>query len=310
MNEETLQAQLSWTPVLEGAVPDASGSIVVGGMGGSALPAYATRFLDSAFPVVVHGDYDLPEHATANALYAAISYSGDTAETLSFAKAAKARGLPLAAITSGGDLLSFARDAGVPFITVPAGVQPRNALVYLLRALLALTGREDLLAALAAAPLDAVSAEQDAKELAGALPGALPLFYASRKNGFLARTFKIHLNESAKMPAFANVFPELNHNEMQSFDTAAPEALAALARFVLMTDTDDDARVARRMTVFTELMRERGRSVTELALVGATRAEKLVRAWFTAYRTAHLLAEARGVDPDTVPLVEDFKNRL
>ena len=310
MTEETLKAQLAWIPPIEGTVPGAQKRVIGGGMGGSALPGHAARFLDDSFSVDVHSDYDLPARATGDTLYIAISYSGNTVETLSFARAARERGFPLAAVASGGALADFARASGVPLVVVPGGLQPRNALFYLTRAFLALAGREDALAALAEVRLDVAAAGKEAETLAKGLPNALPLFYASRRNGFLARSSKIHLNESAKMPAFANVFPELSHNEMQSFDTPAPEALAVLARFVLITDADDDARVARRMEVFAELMRERGRSVVELALAGATRAEKLVRAWFTICLAACALAEARGIDPDAVPLVEEFKKRL
>lgn len=310
MTVEDLKIQLSWVPSVKGTVSKVQKNIIVGGIGGSALPAYAARFLDPTLPISTHRDYDLPEATDPEALYIAISYSGNTAETLSFAQAAYGRGFSLAVIDAGGELANIAEKDVLPFIRVPSGLQPRDSLFYLLHALLALIGREDLRSALAAVSFDVDAAGREAKELAEKLADALPLFYAARKNGFLAYVSKIHLNETAKMPAFANVFPELNHNEMQSFDTPAPEAVAALARFVLITDADDDARVARRMAVFSELMRERGISVTELALVGATRAEKLVRAWFTVYLVARSLAEARGVDPDAVPLIEDFKKRL
>lgn len=305
MTRDALIAQLSWVPEAEGAIPPPRTSIVVGGMGGSALPAHAARFLENSFPVSVHSDYDLPERASADALYVAVSYSGNTAETLSFAKAAHERGFPLAVVASGGALADFAREVGAPLVVVPGGVPPRDALFFLLRALLFIASEDELLAALVAAKTEA-----DGGTLADALAGGLPLFYASRKNGFLAHVAKVHLNETAKMPAYANVFPELNHNEMESFDRFAPEAIAVLARFALLRDANDDPRIVRRMDVFTELMHERGRSVTEVALQGTTRADLLVHGWLTAVLAASALAQNRGVEPDAVPLVEDFKKRL
>ncbi len=112
------------------------------------------------------------------------------------------------------------------------------------------------------------------------------------------------------MPAAANVFPELNHNEMQSYDTEAPEAVGALARFVLMHDEDDDMRIKRRMEVFADLMRKRGRTVVDLPLARGSRAEQLASGWYIAHLAAQALALARGANPDAVPLVEEFKARL
>ncbi|MDP2594107.1 MAG: SIS domain-containing protein [bacterium] len=310
MTYSELADALAWTPKVEGNLPPKKWRVVVGGMGGSALPAHAARFLDPAAPVCAHRDYDLPEDAGGTMLYIAISYSGNTEETLSFARAALEQQFALAVIASGGELLALAKSENLPHVAVPGGMQPRNALFHQLRALLAVLGRNDLLDALTAATFDHVAVEAEAAALAGILANALPIFYASRKNGFLAWVAKIQTNESAKMPACANVFPELNHNEMQSFDTPAPEAAAALARFVLLHDPADDARIGKRMQVFAELMRERGRSVTDIALTGASRAEMLARTWFFVHQTALALAVARGVNPEAVPLVEAFKKRL
>ncbi len=283
---------------------------IVGGMGGSALPPEALRFLDLAFPISVHRDYDLPEDAPEDTLYIAISHSGNTAETLSFAKAAHERGLPLAVITSGGALEAFAREHTVPLVLVPRGMQPRSALFYQLGALLRLVGRSDLAADLRKADFRESDVEGEAQRLAAALADTLPHFYASRKNAFLAWVAKIHTNEGAKMPAYANAFSELNHNEMQSFDRMAPPGIASAVRFVLLRDPQEDARVARRMEVFKDVLHDRERTVHELALWGETRATQLARGWFVLERYERLLAQARGVDPDSVPLIEDFKKRL
>ncbi len=310
MTYQELLRELVRDVVVENGKPLRAKRVVVGGMGGSALPAYATRFLDAKIPLIVHRDYDLPEDASDDALYIAISYSGNTAETLSFARTALSRGFSLAVISSGGELLDFAKEINVPFVAVPNHIQPRNALFLLLRALLTILGRDDLLNSISSASFEVESAEKEADVLTDTLSGALPIFYASRRNGFLAYVSKIHINETAKMPAFANMFPELNHNEMQSFDTMAPEAVATLARFVLLHDDEDDSRITRRMEVLAQLMRERGRNVTDIALAGGTRVEKLVRRWYVMHLVASALAERRSVDPDEVPLVEDFKKRL
>ncbi|VAW33332.1 hypothetical protein MNBD_CPR01-567 [hydrothermal vent metagenome] len=310
MTYNDLLQELTREPHIENGSVKKAPSIVVGGMGGSALPAFATRFLDSTIPISTHRDYDLPEGAKTDALYIAISHSGNTAETISFARKAKENNFSLAVITSGGELFDFAKESNVPYVQVPSHIQPRNALFFLLRALLVLLDRSDLLTALSDATFDDASALKEAENLADILEDSLPIYYASRRNGFLAWVSKIHTNETAKMPAIANIFPELNHNEMQAFDMTAPESVSSIARFILLHDDEDDARLIRRMSVFAELMRERDRSVTDISLIGGTRAAKLSRRWYVMHHVAHELATRRGVNPEAVSMIEDFKKRL
>ena len=310
MTHEDIQTQLAYVPVVENKTVLPTAHVVIGGMGGSALGAEALVFLDPTLPIKIYRGYGLPEHDDGSALHIAISHSGTTEETLSFAQAAKEKNVPIAAIASGGALIAFAKDAGMPFVQIPPRGQPRNALMYLCRAVSTLIGREDLLTVLEKVVFDEDAAQKDAERLATATSDALPIFYASDKNRFLARLARINMSETAKMPSFDNVFPEINHNEMQSYDTTAPEEVAALTRFVLIRDTEDDPRIVKRMDIFAELMRERGRSVMELSLIGNSRAEKLLRFWYTAQHSAGALAQKRSIDPDSVPLVDEFKKRL
>ena len=310
MTYDELRTGLAWKPEPSAMPACGYARVIVGGMGGSALPANAARFLEPALPFAAHRDYGLPEDAAGDALYVAMSYSGNTEETLSFAEEALARGFTLAAVDDGGALGDLAREKNLPHVLVPKGMQPRNALFYQLQALLALAGRDELAEGLASASFDAGEAQGAADALAEALSGGLPVFYSSRNNAFLAHAAKINMNETGKMPAYANVFPELNHNEMQSFDTMAPAASAGIARLVLLRDEADDARIQRRMDLVRDLMHERGRRVVDVPLLGANRAEKLVRGWFVTHRAALALAEERGIDPEAVPLIEDFKKRL
>ncbi len=313
MTYNDLLKELSWQPIIKNPPVQKATHIVVGGMGGSALPADAMRFLDSSVSVSAHRDYGLPEVLPKDSLCVAISFSGNTEETLSFAHTALKQSLPLVIISSGGELLSFAEKNTLPFITVPKGEQPRNAMFFLLHSLIALlsfAGKQNLLEDFNAISFNEKNANETAQALANTLAGKLPIFYASRRNGFLTYMSKILMNETAKTPAFTNVFPELNHNEMQSFDTFAPEEVGKLSRFVFLRDSEDNPRIVRRMDVLKELFEKRNRSVTDIAISGATRMEKLVSTWFVMYLTARSMALVRNVDPDSVPMVEDFKKRL
>jgi glucose/mannose-6-phosphate isomerase len=298
-----LDAERAYVPEVIGTFP-AAPFLVIGGMGGSALPALILRFLDASPYVVMHRDYGLPSRMAEGASCIAISYSGNTEETLSFAEVALANGLPLAVIASGGALLAFARDKGLPYVEVPAGPEPRDAILSTAKALLALVGEGPLLADTA---FDQAAAEGEGTALAVLLADTVPVFYSSGRNEALSYIAKIQCNETAKVPAFSNVFPELNHNEMQGFESA--ERAGPLAA-VFIRDAGDSERVKRRMDLTESLLSERGVRTARITLPEGSRSQAFLYGWWLARGTARALAERYGVAPDETPLIAAFKAAL
>src|SRR5256886_13148006 len=108
--------------------------IFIVGMGGSAIggDVFAAWLADRAkIPIQVVRDYRLPAYARPEDLLVAVSYSGNTEETL----AATAQGIKLGcrvvAITSGGTLRDLARGNKVDAFAVPTGLPPRGAFGHL-----------------------------------------------------------------------------------------------------------------------------------------------------------------------------------
>jgi len=80
-------------------------AVVVAGVGGSAIGGHLLRdWLLSDCPVSIHVSrgYHLPRFVDGGTLVFAVSYSGNTAETLSAFREALERRCPLVAFTSGG----------------------------------------------------------------------------------------------------------------------------------------------------------------------------------------------------------------
>lgn len=291
-------------------------TIVIAGMGGSRLAADLCAMCYPRMRIIVHADYGLPhlpDDAWKDSLVIASSYSGNTEEALdAFAEAGK-RGLPRAALTAGGKLLDAAHKRNIPYVRLPSGFQPRIAIGYAFKGLLALLGENQGLydASLLVQSLDSSESEKRGRALAEKLVGKVPLVYASSANKPIAYQWKTAFNETAKVPSFINVFPELNHNEMTGFDTGeAMREAAAHYAFILLKDASDDARVAKRMDVFGELMTSRSFSVHEVLLEGEHQFKKIFQSLLYAHWAAFTLAERYGVDPEAVPMVEDFKKRI
>ena len=86
-----------------------------------------------ALPVpyqVVRG-YELPAWVSERTLVVAVSYSGNTEETLSCVERALPRGCRPVCVASGGRLAELAAQHGLPLVAVPAGLQPRASIGYL-----------------------------------------------------------------------------------------------------------------------------------------------------------------------------------
>jgi glucose/mannose-6-phosphate isomerase len=116
-------------------------SVVVAGMGGSALAALLVKSwlkLELAVPIEVVRTYDLPAYVSQSTLVIASSYSGNTEETLSCLKQAESKGAQIAIIASGGKLIEQAKANGITYTALPVDFQPRMAVIYNLRALVSL----------------------------------------------------------------------------------------------------------------------------------------------------------------------------
>lgn len=297
-------------------------SIIFAGMGGSWHPGELLKSLQlSTVPLFIHRSYGLPYEYTENPLVICSSYSGNTEEILVSYEAARANDYGILVNTSGGQLAQLAQEHGHPVATIDYhDMQPRHttfasfAGVYaaLFNSGLANDVTEDM--ARVAETLKAKVALQEtlAKELAQAIHGTIPLYTASQDLRYAAWNFKIQTNENAKYPAFWNMFPELNHNELLGF-SKLKEAFGGSApafHVIMLRDTDDHPRIQARMDVTKKLYQDWGLTVSEVDIEGTTKLEKLFSAITFGLWTTYHLAQLCNVDPVPVEGVENFKAAL
>ncbi len=109
-------------------------NIIVAGMGGSAIGGNLLKdWLRDVLPVPVEvcRGYHLPAYADERTLILAVSYSGNTEETLSTYLEALEKHCMAVAVTSGGLLHEFSEELKVPLVRLPGGYPPRSAVAYL-----------------------------------------------------------------------------------------------------------------------------------------------------------------------------------
>lgn len=310
--------QFAWEPKIENpAALEKRNVHIVAGMGGSNLATGLVRTWNPNLRIAIHRDYGLPplpESVLNESLLIASSYSGNTEEPIDAFEKAGDRKLPRAAIAVGGKLLDLAKKEEAPYIRIPdTGIQPRSALGFSFKALLKMMGEENALKETSGLAHTLVPADYESKGrlLAERLKGFVPIIYSSGRNRAIAYNWKIKFNEGAKIPAFWNVFPELNHNEMTGFDATGPaKELSRAFCFIFLRDAGDHPRVLKRMEVTERLYRERGLPVELAELRGENVFHKIFSSLVLADWAAYHLALLSGADPEEVPMVEEFKKLI
>lgn len=311
--------QFSYEPKIENA--DALkkfGKFLIVGMGGSGLAGGLLKTWNPCLDIVLHNDYGLPalpEDYLKNCLIVANSYSGNTEEVISAFEEAGKKGYALAAIAAepGGKLLELAKKESVPFVAMPDGIPPRSAIGYSFRALLALIGESGALkeSGELAKSFNPSEFEEQGKKIAKLLRGKIPTIYASNKNAALAYNWKIRFNENSKSPAFSNLLPEVNHNEMAGFD-GGPEVkeLSQKFHFIFLKDYSDDEKIIKRMDILAKLYQEKGLPVSIIDMNQNNIFERIFSSIILADWTSYYLAKEYGVDPEKTPMIEEFKRLM
>jgi len=300
---------------------------IVCGMGGSSQAADIIKAVWPDMDILIRKDYGLPplpEKQLQGSLMIASSYSGNTEEPIEFFVQAKKLNLNLIAISIGAKLLELAKKFAVPYIQIPdTKIQPRSALGFSIRAMLKAMGQEDRLAEVGqlAKTLKPRDYEAGGQDLAKKTKGFVPIIYASSQNFPVAYVWKIKLNETGKIPAFYNVIPELNHNEMNGFSAKGGPAaggnvseeinqLSEKFYFIILKDPEDNPKIIRRMEVIQKLYKDRGLPVETIDLTGENKLARIFSSLLVADWFALHTAEQYGLESEQVPMVEEFKKLI
>jgi glucose/mannose-6-phosphate isomerase len=303
---------------------DSPGGIIVAGMGGSAIGGELARAIlgdHASRPILTARAYGLPPWTTNATTVVCASYSGTTEETLACYEAAGVIGARRVVVTSGGTLAEMARADGVPVIPVAGGYQPRHAVAYMTVGVLevaALAGvgpRMNSEIDVAADHLEELVIEwgpdgvdaSEAKALARALAGTVPVIAGAGLTTGIAYRWKTQINENAKSPAYSLELPELDHNEIEGWVSASE-----CGRFsaVFLDDDDTPPRVKERIALTARLIKPGAAGVHRIHSRGRTTVERVFSLVLLGDLVSLYLAVLRGVDPAPVELLAALKDEL
>jgi glucose/mannose-6-phosphate isomerase len=302
-------------------------NVVVTGLGGSAIGGDLIRMISqdrSVIPILVNRDYTLPAFVDEKTLVIASSYSGNTEETLASYQEALKRKAKVLVITTGGELKKRALADEVPVITIPHGLPPRAALGYSFFPLLVALEEQGIVPRkhfkieetikLLRETRDYLYPEvpetdNPAKLLAKKLHGKLPVIYGvSGVTEVIAVRWKGQLNENAKHPAFFNMFPELNHNEIMGYE--GDKDLLSKMEIVILRSPDENDRIKKRIDITKSLIEDVVSGVTEIWPKGESALERMLyHIMFGDYVSAYL-AILNQKDPTEIDFINALKDRL
>ncbi len=284
-------------------------NILVIGMGGSAIGGDLLKayLKDTPYPVTVCRSYNIPQFVDENTLVFAVSYSGNTEETISAVSQAKEKDAKIVAITSGGKLADIVETT----IRVPKGIQPRAATGYLFLPMLGVLHNSKIKEVKNSELNEMLNIlkkkeefKEKAEELAKKLRDKIPIIYASDELGVAAYRFSTQIQENAKLPAFHNIFPEMNHNEINAYKGMDHRFIA-----ILIKDIHDHPRIRKRMEICQEIMEETV-LVEEIHTQGESILARLFSAIYMGDLASYYLAVINRTDPSPVEVIEALKKKL
>jgi glucose/mannose-6-phosphate isomerase len=323
---EQLEAAASAAGAVRGLPsPEGLGAIVVVGMGASGAAGEILQAVGRdqlRVPVVLVGEYSVPSFVGPGTLVFAVSFSGETEETLAAAESALERGARLIAVTCGGSLAELAEASGAPvFLTSDKIPQPRAAVAATTASLLVALERLGLLTGMTPAiraAVDQLKRRRDtlvggggtAGEVARRLGRTIPLVQgASGIAAVAARRWKTQLNGNAKTPAFFAVQPEWCHNEICGFGQHGDVTRQVVTIVTLRSDFEHP-QVERRFSLVDELVGEAVASVIEVHAEGAGQLAQLFDLFMIGDFVSLHVASREGIDPGPVPVLVEVKRSL
>jgi glucose/mannose-6-phosphate isomerase len=303
------------------------GNIIITGLGGSAIGGDIVRTLAwsrAKVPVVVNRDYNMPAFAGPDTLVMVVSYSGNTEETVSAYHQAREAGAQIVCVASGGKICEMAGADGYEVINVPGGLVPRAATGYLFAPAALALEKMGVLEGISAQIEETIAilrtlreelqpgadlSQNQALTIARNLKDAIPVVWGTAVvSEAAALRWKAQINENAKAPAYYNVFPELNHNEIVGFEV--PQQLLNQLAVIVLRSPADSERIVKRITITTNIIRDRVKNIIEVTARGTSFLAQFYSLVYIGDYTSVYLALEYGLNPTPVKVIDYLKAEL
>lgn len=302
--------------------------VVFAGMGGSAIAGDVVKDWTESIanvPMEAVRGYHLPAYVDENTLVFLVSYSGNTEETLSCILDAAQKGCKIVCISSNGAMQRAATALKLPILGLPRMAAARVSFPYLLAPIPYVMAKLNIL------PTDKVEKEMNeatemvakltkeyaiekpfennyAKQVAFQIYGTVPVIYSYSQYRSVGLRFKTQVNENCKLPARCDVFPELDHNEIMSWE--ASKKILKHYTLILLRGPEEPEEVRARIEVLKQEFFTRARGMIEIQAQGQTTLTRMLHLLFTADMISLYLAVLLRRDPVASQTFQILKHQM
>lgn len=276
------------------------------GMGGSGIIGdVLTKLLNTILdiPATTIKDFALPKFIGRDWLIVALSYSGETLETIMAFREASRRGAITSVVASGGRLMAMAEDMRRPRVIVERGHTPRSAFPALLAGAVNLINSLLNLGLKVEGGVEVLrnrTAIEIAEDLARFLLARIPVFVVTEDLYPLGLRAKNEFNENSKVVGKVEVLPEWGHNDIVGWEGGFREWF----RFVFF---DGGSRL---MDFVVDYFRELGYDLKVLDVSRSSYLETILYGSWIVGLSSVILAKLRGLDPEETKSIKRYKDFL
>lgn len=302
--------------------------VVFLGMGGSAISGEIISNLmyelSTGVEVIVNRNYYYNGRVDEHTLIIVSSYSGNTEETLTVLDSLLEKTKNIICVSTGGRLREISEKNKLSFVKLPDGLQPRCALLYSLFVNLSIVLRSEFIAfgnkSKIGNSIDEIkdkiiewtsefSVFEDgnrAVKLAKMLVDRTAVIYSSSRFSAVNMRWRGQIQENAKVPAFGNIIPEMNHNEINAWDS---ESFKNSFKVFIMEDGDEYDRTKKRMIYLKELIGN-NIDVETIDVSSKTYFARILELIVLGDWVSFYLALLLEKDPTVIPLITELKEKL
>jgi glucose/mannose-6-phosphate isomerase len=152
------------------------------------------------------------------------------------------------------------------------------------------------------------SDKNEAISMAENLLGYIPLLYSvSEYTSVVGTRFKGQFSENAKQHAFANSYPELDHNEIMGWEGYKPTMNFKLINIL---DEEYNPQVKKRFEITTEIIKKAGADVINIQSGEKNAKLRLIDMIYLGDWMTYYYALMRGFDPTTIDNINYLKAHL
>ena len=280
--------------------------IVISGMGGSGIGGRIMETIaqyENIGEIFSWNNYGIPEWVAPDDNIICISYSGNTAETLSAAKSAHELGCNIEVITTGGKLGNLADNNNWNKTIIEEGHQPRAALPLLLKPLLYklnIPKIDNIVREVTKQNYD----KKKIDKIASKFTDKVPCIYTEPLMEPAGYRWRCQIQENAKQLAFHHVIPEMNHNEIVGWTSSNPKMIPVLIRKLNEEEEIRNRFEALKNTAW------KNTYIEEIFVNSENNLAKIMEAVFIGDLVSIKLAKLNDVDPTPVDVIENLKNEL